>query len=168
MQRRASETAAQPTPGSWAARLTLLLSGLAVLLTTLLRFRSWGFVATTALTAFGVMWMLTAVFSTRSWVAGAPFDEVEDALHSVFATGMAILVVGAVAIMVRRVSSGADRWWALGLLVVASVLPFAEVLWPGLSGVFQRAMVLLTYARLARNVTGSITLEASRPMRGPL
>lgn len=145
-----SEAAAQQTPGSWAGRLTLLLSGLAVLLTALLRFRSWGWVATTALTAFGVMWMLTAVFSTRSWVAGTPFDETEDALHSAFASGMAIIVVGAVAIMLRRPSSTADRWWALGLLVVASVLPLAGMLWSEWSGVLQRAMFVLTYVWLAR------------------
>jgi len=60
-----SEAAAQHTPGSWAGRPTLLFSGLAVLLTALLRFRLWGWVTTTALTAFGVMWMLTAVVSTR-------------------------------------------------------------------------------------------------------
>lgn len=150
-----SESAAQQTPGSWAGRFTLLLSGLAVLLTALLRFRSWGWVATTALTAFGVMWMLTAVFSTRSWVAGTPFDVTEDALHSAFASGMAIIVVGAVAIMFRRASSAADRWWALGLLVVASALPLAGVLWPEWAGVFQRAMFLLTYAWLVRQIQQS-------------
>lgn len=104
-----SEAAAQQTPGSWAARLTLLLSDLAVLLTALLRFRSWCWVATTAITAFGVMWMLTAVFLNRSRVDGTPFAETEDALHSVFASGMAIIVVGASAIMFRRASSTADR-----------------------------------------------------------
>lgn len=147
-----SEAAAQQTPGSWAGRFTLLLSGLAVLLTALLRFRLWGWVATTALTAFGVMWMLTAVFSTRSWVAGTPFHETEDALHSAFASGMAIIVVGAVAIMFRRASTTADRWWALGLLAVASVLPLAGVLWPEWTGVSQRAMFLLTYVWLGREV----------------
>lgn len=157
-----SEAAAQQTPGSWAGRLALLLSGLAVLLTALLRLRTWGWVATTAITAFGVMWMLTAVFSTRSWVAGTPFDETEDALHSVFASGMAIIVVGGVAIMLRRASSAADRWWALGLLVVASVLPLAGVLWTEWAGVFQRAMFLLTYVWLGREATCPFLLRSQR------
>lgn len=100
-----------------------------MLLTALLRFGSWGWVATTALTAFGVMWMLTAVFSTRPWVAGTPYDKTEDAMHPVFASGMVIILVGAVAILIRRASSSGDRRWARGLLVAASVLPLAGVLW---------------------------------------
>lgn len=68
---------------------------------------------------------------------------------------MAIIVVGAVAIMFRRASSTADRWWALGLVVVASVLPLADLLWPEWAGVFQRGMFLLTYSWLFRELQPS-------------
>lgn len=142
-----SESAAQQTPMAWAARLGLFLSGLGVLAAVIVRARSWGIAATIAMTLFGLFWSATAVFSTRSWITMQPFDELEDALHSVLATSMAVIVVGAIALQfVQPPLSTARRLGAGCLLLASSLMPLAAVLLPETAGVWQRIMFAVAYA----------------------
>ncbi len=144
--RSVSESAAQQTEGAWLGRLSLVLSGLSTLAVCVVRARVWGAAATTAFALFGFMWALTAVYSARSWVNGVPYDRLEDAVHSILATGMAIICLGALVLVVwGRYASRAWRLATVGLLAAATLLPLAAVLVPEFAGVFQRVMFLWTY-----------------------
>lgn len=145
-----SESAAQQTDGAWLARFALAFAGLGVLTTVQVKARRWPTVTALAYGLFGVFWIFTAVFSMRSWIAGAPFEPVEDALHSFFASAMAVVVVGALA---RAATSWKARARvAVPALVLASastLLPLGGLLWPEVAGVFQRAMFLVAYVYFA-------------------
>lgn len=157
VSRSVSESAAQQTPGSWLARLGLTLSGLAVLLVCIARARHWGVLATVAMTLFGLSWLLTAVYSTESWRPDTPRDPSESALHSVFATAMAVVNVGAVILLVRRRVK--TRVWQVataGLVVAATLLPLAALLLPSVGGLFQRLMFAYAYAWFAREAIWAI------------
>lgn len=145
-----SESASQGTETAWIGRAALALSGIGVLLTAVKRAKVWGKVATTAFTAFGLMWLATAVFSTRSWIATEPFNELENLLHSIFASTMSIIIAGALVVAFRNTQAVASRVWALGLAAVATFFPLASVLAPDFAGVFQRLMFFFTYLWFAR------------------
>ncbi len=96
--------------------------------------------------------MAVAAWSIRPWDPLAPFDPVEDTLHSAAAT-----VVGfAFALGVATVGLGyrvtERRWRLLDVVgVLASVvLPMAMVAWPDVAGVLQRSMFALAYLWYAR------------------
>lgn len=151
-----SESAAQLTGGAWLARFALAFAGLGVLTTVQVKARRWPATTTIAYGLFGAFWILTAVFSMRSWIAGAPFEPVEDALHSFFASAMAVVVVGALA---RAATSwkGRSRVAVLALVwaSASTLLPLAGLLWPDVAGLFQRAMFLVAYVYFAfEAVTG--------------
>jgi len=148
-----SESAAQFVVMAWAARTALLFSGLAVLAACVVRAAAWGFVATSAFAVFGVCWTLTAAFSTRSWVESAPFVALDDTLHSVFASAMAIIIVGGIALIVSgRTVSTRWRWATLGLVAAATFLPLVGVLYPEVAGLAQRIMFAAAYAWFAREL----------------
>jgi len=149
-----SETGAQGVQNAWLGRTTLALSGVGVLLTTVLRLRSWNRIAVASMSLFGLMWCLTAVFSTRSWDETTPFNATESTIHSVLASAMAIVVLGALAVgLSRRTRSAVERALALSLAAAATFLPLAGVLMPGLAGLFQRVMFLFTYFWFLRQAT---------------
>lgn len=142
-----SESAAQGIPGAWLARLGFLLFGFSVLGLSQRRARSWGQPGAALHATFGVMMIATAAFSHRSWDPQAPFDRVEDLLHSVTATVMGFAIaLGVIVVVVRRLSNG-RRPGALGIaLVLASVIiPLSMSLWPEFSGALQRLMFLIAY-----------------------
>ena len=141
-----SETGGQNVPNAWLGRSTLFLSGIGVLLVTLLKKRFWNRTATFAMILFGVMWCLTSFFSAKSWMQGVPFNEAESITHSVLASAMAIVVLGALAVSFRRSNvSKMDRTLAFLLACAATFLPLASLLIPDLAGLFQRIMFLYTY-----------------------
>ena len=141
-----SESAAQLTDGAWLARFALAFAGMGVLATVQVKARRWPAATIIAYGLFGAFWILTAVFSMRSWIAGAPFEPVEDALHSFFASAMGVVVVGALA---RASTSwkGRSRIAVLALLLTSAstLLPLAGLLCPDAAGLFQRAMFLVAY-----------------------
>lgn len=71
------------------------------------------------------MWMLTAIFSTRSWIDEVPFNQLETTLHSVFASAMAIICLGALVLVIQgRYTSVARRITTVGLIMAATLLPW--------------------------------------------
>ncbi|GLI29134.1 hypothetical protein ARHIZOSPH14_33760 [Agromyces rhizosphaerae] len=151
VERSVSESAAQQTTDAWLGRLGLLLSGLAVLLVCIVRARVWGVVATIAFALFGLFWMLTAVYSTESWIASVPREPLENTLHSVFATAMAVICVGALVLVIRG-GYASTRWRiaTAGLIAAASLLPLAAVVLPAFGGLLQRTMFVVAYAWFVR------------------
>lgn len=142
-----SESAAQGVEYAWVARLGFLTFGLAVLwLASGLR-RSWGRATRWFHVAFGVLMIATAAFSHRSWVAGAQFDWVEDALHSFTATAMGFAFsFGVLARFLQRGRQGEPgRALDAVALVAATVIPLLMARFAGLDGVIQRLMFLVAY-----------------------
>ncbi len=147
-----SESAAQGVEYAWAARLGFLTFGFAVLwLATGLR-RIWARLAQWLHVAFGVLMIATAAFSHRSWVAGAQFDRIEDALHSFTATAMGFAF--SFGVLVRLMQRGRQREPGRLLdavaLVAATVIPVLMTRFAGLDGAIQRLMFLVAYLWYAR------------------
>jgi hypothetical protein len=99
-----------------------------------------------------MLMIATAAFSHRSWVPGAPFDRVEDALHSFTATAMGFAFsLGVLARLVQRGSRGeSGRVFDAVALAAATVIPLTMASFGGLDGVIQRFMFLLAYIWYAR------------------
>ncbi len=146
-----SESAAQNVPTAWIARTALFASGLGVLGIVVLKSRSWSRTVSISFSVFGTLWIVSSVFSTKSWVAGSSFSELESAIHSGAASAMAIVVLGGLVLAftkqpVRRV----ERVLAFGLATSATILPLASLLVPEFGGLFQRLMFFYTYLWFAR------------------
>jgi len=151
-----SESAGQNVPFGWIGRTALLASGVGVLAVVTLKRRGWSRITTISFSAFGGLWIATALFSTRSWVPNAEFNELESNLHSFAASAMAIVVLGALALALsRKEASRIDRALAIGLASAATFLPLASLLWPNYGGLFQRLMFFFTYFWFARQALRS-------------
>jgi hypothetical protein len=122
-----SESAAQGVAGAWLARFGFLALGAGVLLLAASARQRWGPLAAGLHGTFGAFMVATAAFSARPWEPDAPFDAIEDLLHSVAATAMGFAFafgVAAVAWRLRR--DGGRLRWRDGVAVAASVvLPLA-------------------------------------------
>lgn len=141
-----SESAAQNVPTAWIARTALFASGVGVVAVVILKSSTWSRTTNFAFTAFGTLWIVSSLFSTKSWIVGTPFNAVENAIHSYAASGMAIVVLGAIVIgFTKQPVSLVDRLLALALASAATLFPLASVLAPEFGGLFQRVMFFYTY-----------------------
>lgn len=147
-----SESAAQGVLHAWVARLGFLALGLAVLWLAAALRTIWARLASWMHVAFGVLMTATAAFSHRPWIAGAPFDPVEDALHSFTATAMGFAFsFGVVARLMQRTRRGeAGRALDATALVAATAIPLLMAALPEWDGLFQRSVFLVVYAWYAR------------------
>ncbi len=107
---------------------------------------------TRLLSAFGVLMLATAAFSHRPWVADAPYDHVEDLLHSITASAMGFaFAAGVVAVGVsRRGPSRLDRGADTVAVVASVVIPLAMAQGTAYTGLLQRSMFLVAYIWYAR------------------
>lgn len=146
-----SESAAQGVANSWIGRTSLLMSGLGVLAVATIKRQTWSRLVAIPVWVFGSSWILTSVFSTKSWMADAAFNSLESNLHSVFASLMAIIVLPALVLaLAKRDTSAINRVWHFALACAATFLPLAGLIWQDFAGVFQRVMFLFTYAWFIR------------------
>jgi hypothetical protein len=94
----------------------------------------------------------TAAFSHAPWLAGVPFDPVEDFLHSLTATVMGFaFAFGVVARFLQREKT--DRVGRLldGTAVAAATfLPLLMATQPEIIGLLQRAMFFIAYVWYGR------------------
>lgn len=142
-----SESGAQGVAGAWLARLGFFTFGLAVLWLAASLRSEWARGANWLHTAFGLLMMATAVFSHRSWVAGASFDPTEDFLHSFTATamGFAFALGVLVRLLQREKHDLYNRALDMTALVIATVIPILMVYLPTMDGLIQRLMFLTAY-----------------------
>jgi hypothetical protein len=143
-----SESAAQGQQGAWVARLGFLLFGFSVLLLASIRRAAWGLPGTLLLGLFGVFMLATAAFSHKPWQVGVPFDEFEDLLHSVTATGMGTaFAFGVLAVAIHRARDSLPlRVSDVVAVAAAVVIPITMNARPDFAGFVQRAMFLIAYA----------------------
>lgn len=137
-----SEAAAQGVTGAWVARAGFVLFGLAVLGICVLRHRTWQPLATALHACFGVGMVMVAVYSHAPWVAGVPYVELEDQLHSVFASvvGFSFIAGVATVLVTRRPRSRSTVIGDGAAIVIASTVPLLmdSSYW----GVLQRLLFL--------------------------
>lgn len=99
---------------------------------------------------------------------GAPFDPVEDALHSFTATAMGFAFsFGVLARLLQRVRRGeAGRWLDVAALAASTVIPLVMARMREIDGLTQRLMFLvayLWYAREALAVRGVTPAAPAKP-----
>jgi hypothetical protein len=142
-----SESAAQGVMGAWVARLGLLLLGLAVLWLTGLAGPGWGPWGRIPFRCFGLFMVAAAAFSHKPWEPGVPFDQTEDLLHSVAASGMGFAFAIGVAVVATRRShpSWFTRVLDIAALAASVVLPLGMSVWPHAAGLLQRCMFAIAY-----------------------
>jgi hypothetical protein len=142
-----SEAAGQGVAGAWLGRVGFVLLGVSVLAVASSAAARWGPSGTGLHRTFGALMIAAAVFASRPWDPTAPFDRVEDALHSVAATAMGFaFALGVAAVAWRRHVSGVGPRPRDGVAVLAAVaLPLAMAWQPDLAGLLQRTMFLVAY-----------------------
>ena len=157
-----SEAAAQGVDGAWVARAGFVLFGLAVLGVCVLRHRSWGWLATALHGCFGVGMVLVAVYSHAPWEAGAPYVELEDRLHSVFASVVGFSFIAGVAATLAfcRPRTRASVLGGVAALVVTGIVPLLmdSPVW----GVLQRLMFFTAAAWYASEVLRQAAVDRAR------
>ncbi len=164
-----SEAAAQGIAGAWVTRAGFVLFGLAVLGVCVLRHRAWKALATGLHGCFGVGMVMVAVYSHAPWEAGARYVELEDQLHSVFASvvGFSFIAGVATTLVVRRPRTRASVLGDVAALLIAGTVPLlmAAPVW----GMLQRLMFLTAAAWYASEVhrqadiDGDLHAEGLRP-----
>lgn len=142
-----SESAAQGLQHAWIARLAFICFGSAVLVLSLAMRQTWSRLTYWMHLVFATSILGTAAFSHKPWIAGVPFDEFEDFLHSVGATGMGFaFCFGVVARLFQRNRIELpNRALDVLALVVATGMPMLSVLYPDSGGLIQRAMFVVAY-----------------------
>lgn len=147
-----SEAAAQGIAGAWVTRAGFVLFGLAVLGVCVLRHRAWKALATGLHGCFGVGMGMVAVYSHAPWQVGAPYVELEDQLHSVFASvvGFSFIAGVATTLIVRRPRTRASVLGDVTALMITGTIPLlmAGPVW----GILQRLMFFTAAAWYASEV----------------
>jgi hypothetical protein len=109
----------------------------------------WGAAGRVLHALFGALMIGAAAFSSRSWVVEAPFDQTEDLLHSIAASGMGVaFAFGVASVSVYRIRArGERRVRLLDLVAVTSsvVIPMSMLGIEQLAGLLQRVMFLTAY-----------------------
>jgi hypothetical protein len=146
-----SESAAQGVEWAWIARIGLAAFGLSVLGFTRLPGMTENSIGRWCFDAFGLLLILSAIASTRSWVPDARFDPSEDWVHSFAATAMGFaFAFGVVATVLSR-AKGVGRLRVHDILAVAAsvLIPLGMIAVPEVDGLLQRLMFAIAFAWFA-------------------
>ncbi len=162
-----SEAAAQGVAGAWVARLGFVMFGLAVLGICVLRHQSWPPLTTGLHGGFGVGMILVAVFSHAPWETGVPYVELEDQLHSVFASVVGFSFIAGVAstMFTRRPRTRMGVVGDIAALLVATTVPLlaGSSLW----GAAQRLMFITAAAWYAAEVQRQRAIDRAATVPRP-
>jgi hypothetical protein len=144
-----SEQAGQGMPGASIMRTGFVGYGLGVAVASTLRWRDAPAVRT-ALFAFGLGLIATAIWSNAPILPGLPADMAEDNLHSIASgvVGTAFAIACAARLIGRR--HGRPDWLALSGVIIAVAIPLAMNAFPDLRGLLQRAMFAFSFVFVLR------------------
>lgn len=142
-----SEGAGQGVEGAWLSRVGLLMLGCAITWLSVLAVSRWGTAGTLLLGTLGVLMISATVFSSRSWLEEARFDQTEDLLHrlAAFAMGVAF-IVGVLSVSRQREAEIKARYPDLLTVVAATGFSLGILSWSEVQGLMQRLMFLVGYA----------------------
>lgn len=150
-----SESAAQGVQNAWVARFGFLTFGFSVLIlsTAGARETSWPLATVWMLRVFAVCMIATAAFSHRPWVEGITYDEMEDLLHSITATGMGFAFsFGVASRLIVRHADAVEVLFDLFALGAAIVIPLLGLQLPEFDGLLQRLLFAIAYLWFAREI----------------
>ena len=147
-----SESAAQGQNNAWIARLAFICFGSAVLALSFAMRSRWARVTYWMNLAFAAFMLGAASFSHKPWLPGIPYDEFEDVLHSVCATGMGFAFCAAVVarFFQRSNHDQAGRVLDVLALVAAITLPLVLGSSSNSGGLMQRVMFAIAYVWFGR------------------
>ena len=142
-----SESAAQGLEWAWVTRSGFLLFGFSVIWLSICSRRHWGRAAYYFHMLFGLFMVATAAYSHKHWLISKPYDEIEDLLHSVTATGMGFaFALGVLARLFERQGNQRGRKFLDFIAIIASfLLPLLGLQLSALAGVLQRVMFVIAY-----------------------
>ena len=142
-----SESAAQGLQNAWIARLSFICFGSAVLVLSLAMRQAWARATYWMHLVFAAAMLGTAAFSHKPWIAGVAFDEFEDFLHSVTATGMGFAFCFGVFVRFSQRNRRELLNRALDILALgaATAMPIVSALYSSSGGLVQRAMFVVAY-----------------------
>jgi sulfite exporter TauE/SafE len=142
-----SESAAQGLSRAWVTRSGFLLFGFGVLWLSICSRRHWGRAAYYFHILFGLFMVATAAYSHKHWLISEPYDEIEDLLHSVTATGMGFaFALGVLArIFQRQVNQQGRKFLDLTAIIASFLLPLLGLQFSAYAGLLQRAMFVIAY-----------------------
>lgn len=142
-----SESAAQGLQGAWIARLGFLFFGLGVMVLSLSQRKAWVVGAYWCHVTFGLCMLATAAFSHKPWLVSVPYDEMEDLLHSFFATAMGFAFSFGVLIRLlqREKHERNNKLFDIVALVAATAIPLIGWYLPTVDGLVQRVLFVIAY-----------------------
>lgn len=142
-----SHLGAQNTPNSWIMNITFSLLGLACIVEAWFHLKKLWF-QKILLSIFGLALILTAIFQHAPIVEGVPFGELEDNLHSVFASiiGFSFTVFAfSIAFIEKR---KINKIFAISVGLIAPGLSLLIFYVADYSGLWQRLIFIITFAWL--------------------
>ena len=139
-----SHLGAQGSPNAWLMNLVFVCLGLMAALTTYttrIRFHQ------VMGAIFGLSLVMTAFFQHAPLVPGIPVNQLHDMWHSVFAssTGFSFTILAAGHAFL---SQNRQRYVALFMAVIATVIPLGMMAFPAYMGLFQRLMFISAFGWL--------------------
>lgn len=137
-----SQAAAQGQDGGWLSRLGFLLAGLAILRLTLSDVVDWMPLARQAHRITGALMLAAIAFADRSWDVTAPYDRVENIIHSAVATFIAIsFTLGVLVVLYeKRVMTGRLPLLESAVVAVQIAMPPMMLAWVEGTGLIERVM----------------------------
>lgn len=136
-----SHLGAQGSPHAWIMNMTFIILGMrSIQLTSRnseITIAIFGFV-------FGLSLMLTGVFRNAPLIEGISIDTLSDTMHSILATttGFSFTLMAFASFFTTKSN---QRWIALLLVVIATIVPLTMMVYPSIMGVTQRFMFISSF-----------------------
>lgn len=142
-----SQAASQGQEGGWLSRVGFLLAGLTILRLTSPDVVDWMPIARHVHRLSGTLVLAAIAFTDRSWDASAPYDRVENIIHSAVATGIAISFTLGVLLVMYEKRFVTGRWPVLDGAIVAIqiAMPPMMLVWVEGTGLIERVMFGAAY-----------------------
>lgn len=142
-----SQAAAQGQEGGWLSRVGFLLAGLTILRLSSRDVVDWSPLARSIHRVTGTLVLAAIAFTDRSWDANAPYDRVENIIHSAVATSIAISFSLGVLVVLNEKRLRRGRWPLLESVIVTLqiLLPPMMLVWVEGTGLIERAMFGAAY-----------------------
>lgn len=142
-----SQAASQGQEGGWLSRVGFLLAGLTILRLTSIDVVDWMPIARHVHRTTGLLVLAAVAFTDRSWDVTAPYDRVENIIHSAVATLICITFALGVLLVMYQKRFVTGRWPVMDAAIVAVqiAMPPMMLAWVEGTGLFERVMFGAAY-----------------------
>lgn len=142
-----SQAASQGQDGGWLSRVGFLLAGLTILRLASSDVVDWMPLARNVHRLTGVLVLSAVAFTDRSWEVTAPYDRVENIVHSAVATLIAISFTLGVLLVMYQKRFVTGRWPVIDGAIVAIqiAMPPMMLVWVEGTGLIERVMFGAAY-----------------------